>query len=757
MRDRAGLGQALSAFHPMPYALRPRRSHLVAFCSLACAATASAQFSPYGSTTISTPTTAAQTLAAGTGTITSAGSITVSTTAVALTMSGNGTTLDNFGAIINNNAGASGNPRGILADGTGLVLTNEAGGLIQSYGNDAVRSSNAGTSIRLTNYGTIAASNNTTTNPQQAVDWNSITTGANRVDNYGTIQAVGNDAVRPGVNGFVYNYANATIQSANNASGTSSDGIDAQANTGVTVVNSGAITGGRHGITGGNTTGANGGAFTLSITNNAGATITGSNGGGLNIDGTNGQEVVTMNNAGTITGNGSALNGTNTAQDGDAVDVDGLVNLTNTGTIQSLNSINDASEGITVGGGTIINSGTILGAVNGTNNGTGTGKGITILGIDNAGTNIAAMYGNTVITNSGSIRGTSNSGITIGYSNAAGVTVVPSGFTSTINNLAGGIIEGGGTTITVGNTTFVIAAIQTGVDNDTVNNSGTITADSSGLAVDLGGGNNALNVTGGVAAINGNVSGGVGGTNSLTITPGAGNTFSYAGSFSNFATVGIGVAQTGADGRTNFSGGRVVLSGASTYTGTTTIYNGATLVANTPFAAGSATGSGVVSVLQGGTLAGTGNVAGDVTLAARAVLSPGDGGAGTLTVGGNLNTVGGSTFTYDVGDTQLRTDRLTLTGTLAFSGQGQMVFNIVGNGLGTGTYDLIDFGGASGFDASNLTFGAVPAGFAGNFTLTGTSLLLNVTAVPEPGAAAWIGAAALLTFAATVLRRRVAG
>ncbi len=703
------------------------------------AAAASAQFSPYGSATINTTATAAQTLASGTGTITSSGAISTTGSATSLTMSGTNTALVNNGSILN-----SGTARGLIADGSGLQITNGASGLIQTVANDAVRSSSAGTSITLTNYGTITANpNGTTTNPQQAIDWNSITTGANTVYNSGTINANGNDAVRPGVNGVVYNYAGASIASTNLTGNTSSDGIDAQTNSGVQVNNGGTIAGGRHGITGGNTTGT--GAFTMAITNTS--VIQGNNGSGVNIDGINGNETVTVVNSGTITGNGSALNPANgstaaeTAHDGDGVDVDGLVNLNNSGTIQSLNAINDTSEGVTVGGGTITNSGTILGTVNGTTNGTGTGKGITILGIDSVNP-ITAMYGNTTITNSGLIRGTSNSGITIGYSSTT--PVIASGFTSTINNLAGGTIEGGGATA---------AAIQTGPDNDTINNAGKIIADGSNLAIDMGAGNNTLNVTGGGAAIVGNVSGGTGGTNALTITPGAGNKFAYAGSLSNFATVRIGASQTGADGTTTFSGGRVTLSGANTYTGTTTIYNGATLVANTPVATGSATGTGAVNVQNGGTLAGTGQVAGAVTLATGAVISPGDNGVGTLSLGSDLNVTGGSTFNDDLGSDGFHSDRLTLAGTLAFTGSGQLIFNLANaGGLMPGTYALVDFLSSTGLTTSSLSFGTVPDGFSGSFVLTGTEVSVTVNAVPEPSTWALLLGMALI--AALVWRRQ---
>src|SRR5262249_32664684 len=153
-----------------------------------------------------------------------------------------------------------------------------------------------------------------------------ITTGANTVNNFstGVLKATEADGVRPGVNGTVNN--NGQILGLT-SSGASSDGVDAQTNTGVTINNvqtdplvTPTITGGRHGITGGNTdVTVNGGAYTMTVLNGTGALIQGTNGSGINIDGINGKELVTITNNGTITGNGVTA-------DGDGVDVDGLVN-----------------------------------------------------------------------------------------------------------------------------------------------------------------------------------------------------------------------------------------------------------------------------------------------------------------------------------------------------------------------------------------------------------------------------------------------
>lgn len=118
-----------------------------------------------------------------------------------------------------------------------------------------------------------------------------------------------------------------------------------------------------------------------------------------------------------------------------------------------------------------------------------------------------------------------------------------SGFTVTINNNAGGTIIGGGT---------ANAAIFTGADNDVINNAGVI----NGKAIHMGAGNNALHITGGAASVIGDINGGVGGINAMTIDPGTGNQFSYAGAISDFNTVEI-------------SSGHVTLSGANTYAGKT--------------------------------------------------------------------------------------------------------------------------------------------------------------------------------------------
>ncbi len=94
-------------------------------------------------------------------------------------------------------------------------------------------------------------------------------------------------------------------------------------------------------------------------------------GSGINIDVFNANERVMVTNRGQIVGN-------SVTGDGDGVDVDGLVNLHNFGTIVSRAALNDTSEGVTVGGGTIVNSGRIEGR----NTNGGASRGVTLAGLD---------------------------------------------------------------------------------------------------------------------------------------------------------------------------------------------------------------------------------------------------------------------------------------------------------------------------------------------------------------------------------------
>jgi hypothetical protein len=510
--------------------------------------------------TIRSDSTAAQTLSSGTGTVNSGVTLSVTGDPDAILVTGTSTLVNN-GTILQTQTPPGASNRGVRVNTNNITLTftngstTNSSALVQAADSDAIQVNKANDSVTLNNYGTFNSLNKSA-GGAQAIDFNAITTGSNILNNFatGVLTASEADAVRPGVNGFVNN--DGLIKSVT-STGSSSDGIDGQTNSGITIVNAasagtgtgtGLIEGGRHGITGGNTTT---GVYTMSITNNLGGTIQGDNGSGINIDGINASELVTILNHGVITGNGHDIHD-GASHDGDGVDVDGLVNLTNTGTIRSLNSFSasglEFSEGVTVGGGTITNSGTIEGSV-AAGNTTALGRGITIAGVDKDVNDnpipIKAPFGAATITNSGLIKGDTDSAII--FSSA-----LASGFSHTITNSAGGVIQTGSTSA---------AAILTAADNVTITNSGTIDGTSSGRAITGGSGKLTLNVTGGAASILGDIAGGSNVANSMTIDPGAGNSFGYSGSISNVNTV-------------ETKSGTVTLSGLSTYSGATIVTGG---------------------------------------------------------------------------------------------------------------------------------------------------------------------------------------
>ena len=504
----------------MPISPFARRHIAITLAIAAAWSAAPAHATPF---TIATPSTVAQTLGSAsgeTGVIAAGASLTVAGATIAVTVTGNDATLNNQGMLLQ-----SGKERAIR-DNTGvggLVINNGSAGngqaTIRTADADVIQMNKAKSSVTLNNWGTMD-SLNASAGGSQAVDFAAVT-GSNIVNNHagGLLQAREADAVRPGANGVVNN--NGTIRSTATSGG--SDGIDGQENSGIRIVNgaTGLVDGGRHGVTASQVRNA---AFTLDVTNLAGGTIQGNNGAGLNIDGFDGRQLVTVRNAGAIVGKG-------VSGDGDGVDVDGLVDIVNSGTIRSLNAVSAPadglaySEGISAGGGRIVNAGLIEGLV-AAGNGNAVGRGITLAGNDLTGGAREALYGNASIVNQagGIIRGQSDSAIAV-TANASGAA----GFTVVIDNNAGAKIIGGGAN----------AAIRGNADNTTIVNAGLIDGGASGKAIQMGAGLNALTIEGGSARVIGAIDGGSGGKNTMTVAAGSGNGFAYAGTISNFASVEV--------------------------------------------------------------------------------------------------------------------------------------------------------------------------------------------------------------------------
>ena len=476
-----------------------------------------------------TGTVGAQTLSSGNGTVDATGKISTTGSTVALVITGTSTLLNN-GTI---EAAGTGRAMDSNSGVANLTVTNN--GLISSASADAFRV-NTNSSVLLTNSGTIRV-----TNGGQAIDWAAITSRNNVLNNLagGMISAVGEDAVRPGTGGIVNNEGTISASVTGGASPSGSDGIDLRTFTGIQINNGGLISG-RHGIA---TDGSNAGPSTVTVTNKSGGIIQALNGSGLNIDGAFPGVTANITNLFGGTFKGGVL-APATEGDGDGIDVDGVLTLSNAGDVLGLGAKGAANnaEGIAAGGGSITNAATgrIIGstlaadAPNGDSSRAGNGI---LIDDSNGGDAIAA----TTVVNSGLIQGKSGFGIKI-----VGT------YADSISNNVGGIIRGAGTG----------ATLQTGGGADIVTNSGAIISDV-GNAIDLQDGDDTLKISGGSASIVGNISGGTG-TNAVTMDLGTGSSFSYAGVLSNFNTLEV-------------KSGTTTLSGANAYTGQTAI-SGGTLV-----------------------------------------------------------------------------------------------------------------------------------------------------------------------------------
>lgn len=350
--------------------------------------------------------TTAQTLNNGeTGNVAHGASL-VSSGKNAISINGTNVVITNAGTIEDTKAGDRAIDTGFSDGDFNITLDNS--GLITSSG-DAFRI-NADTgngNIVVMNSGTIS-STGTGSNNGQALDFNNVVSGTGSINitntSTGVIEAADADAIRPGANTTINNYG--LIESFNGTSTSSgNDGIDFQSTAYGTVNNNqgGQIIGARHGITG-----------DLNQTINNSGIITGQAGSGINLDTTSGVSTVVNTSTGVITGTipSGATN------DGDGIDIDYLVNITNAGKILAVGTGigGELNEALAIGGGTVDNSGLIqsdqraitvddsnLGNAFGVFNLTNEASGV-ITGKDGEAISITSAFDNT-ITNKGVING----------------------------------------------------------------------------------------------------------------------------------------------------------------------------------------------------------------------------------------------------------------------------------------------------------------------------------------------------------------
>jgi autotransporter-associated beta strand protein len=206
---------------------------------------------------------------------------------------------------------------------------------------------------------------------------------------------------------------------------------------------------------------------------------------------------------------------------------------------------------------------------------------------------------------------------------------------------------------------------------------------------------------------------------------------------------------------------------SNSYSGGTTVSAGTLLLGNS---AGSATGSGAVTVNSGATLASGGGsvgiVSGPVTVSGT--LSPGNGGAGLLTLNGNLtlNSTSTSTFSLGANTTQGTTYSAIFVngGANAFSLGGTLALNFTLTQANGTQWTLFggSYGGATSGDFSQLSIGGSYTALAAptlsgrtwswstadngsqSWTFNEDSGVLAVSAVPEPRTVLLLGLFALV-------------
>jgi rhamnogalacturonan endolyase len=124
------------------------------------------------------------------------------------------------------------------------------------------------------------------------------------------------------------------------------------------------------------------------------------------------------------------------------------------------------------------------------------------------------------------------------------------------------------------------------------------------------------------------------------------------------------ISDAGATSLIKTGTGTFILTGTNTYSGGTTVSGGILAVNNS---AGSATGSGAVTIANGGTLGGTGIIFGAVTVQSGGTLAPGNP-LGVLAMSNNLTLAAGSTTFVQIGHSPLTNNAVKVFGTLVEGG-----------------------------------------------------------------------------------------
>lgn len=415
---------------------------------------------------------------------------------------------------------------------------------------------------------------------------------------------------------------------------------------------------------------------------NAG-TIIGRNGSGVGSDGAG-----TVTNTGIIRGvwDGVQANG-----DGDGVDIDGIATIVNSGTIEGLTAAGvdsggrpNSAQGVAIGGGSVTNNagGTIRGGAQGVLVNRDTNPG----GVADAAT---------TIVNAGTIRGDSAEGIQFVGNFADSVT--------TSGAIIGGNgraidLGGGNDSLTVTGSASFTGSIDGGAGTDTLTLAGT-----TGNTIDNVINFEKLSVTSNSWQLGSNVSF----TGGVTIDAGAaltGNSATLAGPIANAGTLTVNqttdgtfaAALTGTGSLIKTGGGALTIGNLPGFTGPTTVGAGRLVLAGLL--------PGSITVQSGATLAGNGTV-GATTIQNGATIAPGNS-IGTIIVNGNFVAQGGNPGSLYIAETSGAlgtTDLIAVNGTATIGAEarlqivrdatpytiGQRYVVLTATGGVTGTYTLV--------------------------------------------------------------------
>lgn len=423
--------------------------------------------------------------------------------------------------------------------------------------------------------------------------------------------------------------------------------------------------------------------------------------GGLTLDGTQGFTV-----SGLLTGTGAlrvtgaqavTLTGANDYTGGTIINAGASVtgnatslqrNIVNNGTVTFSDSANGSYGGVMTGSGNLVKQGTGTLTINnllGHQGNTSIEAGALRLG---AGGSLSQLA--TVILNPGAtldLSGGANQSIN-GLAGMGGTVMLGASMLSLVNTSAttfSGVIEGSG------------GLVKSGLQTQTLTGANTFTG-----GVNITDGKLALG-TGGSLAAGSVVTVGAQGTfdisaasnTTLAALNGPGGTVALG---ANTLTLGAGAYAGvigGTGGITKNTAGSLTLNGVNTYTGATQVSAGALLVGGSAVNAGARLNS-AVTVANGASIGGFGQVNGNVAVQAGGRLAPGAPG-GVFTVNGNLALAQGSQMDFFFGapgssGAAGAGHSVQVNGDLTLNG-AQLNVNDAG-GFGVGLYRLFDYTGS---------------------------------------------------------------